>query len=121
MPGGCASGPVARISTPTLQTSARPLGFGGVPMYSGHQMGSARMGTDPVTGVAQPTGELHDVAGVWIGDTSAFPTCSGVNPMVSCMALARRTANFISEAVYSPTRSAHTHEVLGPAQVASVG
>ncbi|MGZ6869387.1 MAG: FAD-dependent oxidoreductase [Frankiaceae bacterium] len=99
----------------------RPLGFGGVPMFSGHQMGSARMGTDPVTSVAQPTGELHDVAGVWIGDTSAFPTCSGVNPMVSCMALARRTANFISEAVYSPTRSAHTHEVLGPAQVASVG
>ena len=49
----------------------RPLGFGGVPMYSGHQIGSARMGTDPVTSVAQPTGELHDVAGVWIGDTPA--------------------------------------------------
>ena len=55
-------------------------------------MGSARMGTDPSTSVAGPYGELHDVKGVWIGDTSAFPTALGVNPMVTCMALARRTA-----------------------------
>ena len=59
-------------------------------------MGSARMGTDPATSVARPTGELHDVAGVWIGDTSAFPTPSGANPMLTCMALAHRTAEQIS-------------------------
>jgi choline dehydrogenase-like flavoprotein len=46
--------------------------------------------------VAQPTGELHDVAGVWIGDTSAFPTPSGANPMLTCMALAHRTAENIT-------------------------
>jgi choline dehydrogenase-like flavoprotein len=69
-----------------------PLGFGGHYLGSAHQMGSARMGTDPATSVAGPTGELHDVSGVWIGDTSAFPTALGVNPMVTCMALARRTA-----------------------------
>ena len=50
------------------------------------------MGADPATSVAGPYGELHDVEGVWIGDTSAFPTALGVNPMVTCMALARRTA-----------------------------
>jgi choline dehydrogenase-like flavoprotein len=64
-------------------------------LFSAHQMGSARMGTDPRTSVAKPTGELHDVKGVWIGDTSAFPTAVGVNPMVTCMALAARTAGFV--------------------------
>jgi choline dehydrogenase-like flavoprotein len=72
--------------------TAVPLGAGGQALFSAHQMGSARMGTDPSTSVAGPYGELHDVKGVWIGDTSAFPTALGVNPMVTCMALARRTA-----------------------------
>lgn len=57
-----------------------------------HQMGSARMGTDPDTSVAGPWGELHDTPGVWIGDASAFPTASGTNPMITVMALAHRTA-----------------------------
>ena len=34
--------------------------------------------------------------GVWIGDASAFPTASGVNPMLTIMALARRTAEAIA-------------------------
>ena len=62
---------------------------------SAHQMGSARMGADSSTSVADPEGRLHDTPGVWIGDTSAFPTPSGGNPMLTCMALARRTANAI--------------------------
>lgn len=62
-------------------------------MFSAHQMGTARMGVDPSTSVADPDGRLHDVRGVWIGDTSAFPTAVGSNPMVTCMALARRTAH----------------------------
>jgi len=53
------------------------------------------MGTDPATSAANPLGELHDTSGVWIGDTSAFPTAVGVNPMVTCQALARRTAHAI--------------------------
>jgi choline dehydrogenase-like flavoprotein len=75
---------------------AMPIAAGGIAMGSAHQMGTARMGTDPSTSVAKPTGELHDVAGVWIGDTSAFPTPSGANPMLTCMALAHRTAEHIS-------------------------
>jgi choline dehydrogenase-like flavoprotein len=43
-------------------------------------------------------GELHDVKGVWVGDGSAFPTASGTNPMVSIMALARRTGEAIAAA-----------------------
>lgn len=65
-------------------------------IFSAHQMGTCRMGRDPATSVAGPWGELHDVGGVWIGDASAFPTASGVNPMITIMALAHRTAEAIA-------------------------
>jgi acyl-CoA reductase-like NAD-dependent aldehyde dehydrogenase/choline dehydrogenase-like flavoprotein len=67
-------------------------------IFSAHQMGSCRMGTDPATSVAGPWGELHDTPGVWMGDASAFPTASGTNPMLTIMALARRTARAIAAA-----------------------
>jgi len=61
-------------------------------------MGSCRLGSNPATSVADPWGQLHDTKGVWIGDASAFPTASGVNPMLTIMALARRTAGAIAGA-----------------------
>jgi choline dehydrogenase-like flavoprotein len=73
--------------------SLAPREFG---IFTAHQMGTCRMGSDPATSVANPWGELHDTPGVWIGDGSAFPTSSGVNPMVTIMALAHRTAAAIA-------------------------
>jgi len=61
-------------------------------LFSAHQMGSCRMGSDPAESVADGRGQLHDTRGVWIGDGSAFPTAPGVNPMISIMSLAHRTA-----------------------------
>jgi choline dehydrogenase-like flavoprotein len=75
-----------------------PLRAGGARLFSAHQMGSCRMGTNAATSVANPRGELHDTRGVWIGDASAFPTSSGTNPMVTIMALASRTAEHIAQA-----------------------
>jgi choline dehydrogenase-like flavoprotein len=69
-----------------------PIGPGGTPVFALHQMCSAKLGSDPQTSVAKPNGELHDTTGVWIADASGMPCCSGVNPMVSTMALAHRTA-----------------------------
>ena len=69
-----------------------PIGPGGTPVFSAHQMCSAQLGSDPQSSVAKPNGELHDTTGVWIADSSGMPCCSGVNPMLSVMALARRTA-----------------------------
>jgi choline dehydrogenase-like flavoprotein len=88
-----------------------PFRAGGHKLFSAHQMGTCRMGTDPETSVAGPLGELHHTRGVWIGDGSAFPTSSGTNPMVSIMALARRTAVAIAdeagaEAPAKPTKAA---------------
>jgi len=69
----------------------------GVALFSAHPMGSARAGTSPKTSAAKPTGESHDVRNLWIGDGSLLPTAPGVNPMISIMALAVRTAGFIRE------------------------
>jgi choline dehydrogenase-like flavoprotein len=66
-----------------------------VACFTAHQMGSCRMGADPASSVADGRGELHDVKGVWIGDASAFPSAPGVNPMVTIMSLAHRTAGAI--------------------------
>jgi choline dehydrogenase-like flavoprotein len=74
------------------KVSQVPIGPGGTPVFSAHQMCSAKLGSDPQTCVAKPDGELYDTTGVWIADASGMPCCSGVNPMVSVMALARRTA-----------------------------
>ena len=61
------------------------------------------MGADPAASVADGRGELHDTKGVWIGDGSAFPTAPGVNPMISIMSLAHRTAeNMLDRGVRPP-------------------
>jgi choline dehydrogenase-like flavoprotein len=66
-------------------------------VFTAHQMGACRMGKDPATSVADGFGQLHDTKGVWIGDASAFPTAPGVNPMISIMSLAHRTAGYVVE------------------------
>jgi choline dehydrogenase-like flavoprotein len=66
-----------------------------VAIFTAHQLCSCRMGSDPSTSVADGRGQLHDTQGVWIGDASAFPTAPGVNPMISIMSLAHRTAGEI--------------------------
>ena len=50
-----------------------PLGRGGWRLFTAHQMGTCRMGSDPQTSVANPWGELHDTKGVWIGDAQRVP------------------------------------------------
>jgi choline dehydrogenase-like flavoprotein len=60
-------------------------------LFSAHQMGTARMGA-PDAGVIDPEGRVYGVDGLYIADASAFPSASGVNPMLTIMALAYRTA-----------------------------
>jgi len=82
-----------------------PLGAGGWKLFSAHQMGTCRMGTDARTSVADPWGQLHHVTGVWIGDASAFPTATGTNPMITIMALGHRTAQAIAAATPRSARA----------------
>ena len=62
-----------------------------------HPMGTCRMGRDPATSVVGPYGESHAVRDLFLADASVLPSCAGVNPQVTIMALATRTASHLLE------------------------
>ena len=61
-------------------------------LYSAHQMSTCRMGGDAATHPLKLNGETVEVQNLFVADGSAFPACSGVNPMLTIMALAHFTA-----------------------------
>jgi choline dehydrogenase-like flavoprotein len=65
------------------------------PLFSAHQLGTCRMGSDRRQAVCDENGEVFGVRGLYIGDASAFPASSGVNPMITIMSLAHHTAQRI--------------------------
>jgi choline dehydrogenase-like flavoprotein len=60
--------------------------------FSFHIMGSARMGGARATSACNPDGETWDVRDLVVCDASAFPSASGVNPMISIEAIAHMNA-----------------------------
>jgi choline dehydrogenase-like flavoprotein len=64
-------------------------------LFSAHQMGTARMGSDPKTAATDPQGEIHGVRGLFVADGSLLPTAAGVNPMLSIYGLTYRVAQAI--------------------------
>ena len=62
-----------------------------------HPMGTVRMGGDPAASVVDSYGHHHQVERLWVADSSTFPTCVGVNPQMTIMAFAKRTAEYIAE------------------------
>ncbi len=71
-------------------------------IFSAHQMGTARMGADPVDHACDPAGRVRVgprddrvVPGLYVADSALFPTGLGVNPMLTVMALARRVARTV--------------------------
>lgn len=67
-------------------------------IYSAHQMGTCRMHRDPRKGVVDEHGAVHGTRGLVVADASVFPLASGVNPMLTIMALAHRCASFHAHA-----------------------
>ncbi len=66
-------------------------------LYSFHIMGSARMGGSPATSAANASGETWEVPNLVVADGSAFPTASGVNPMITIEAIAHLNASRLAE------------------------
>ncbi|KAF2815869.1 long-chain fatty alcohol dehydrogenase [Mytilinidion resinicola] len=52
-----------------------------------HQMGTCRMGPSERGSVVDPRGKVWGTEGLYVSDASVFPSASGVNPMVSNMAI----------------------------------
>ncbi len=81
--------------------SASPL-WGGwnvaTPFASAHQMGTCRMGDDGgAASVVDPRGKVWGTQGLYVADASVFPSASGVNPMITAMALADRIAQGVAK------------------------
>lgn len=62
---------------------------------STHVQGSCRMGSDPTRSVANSHAESHDVKRLFIGDSSVIPRVMSVNPSLTIMAMASRTAQYL--------------------------
>ena len=71
-------------------------------VMSAHQMGTVRMGATPRDHPCDPNGRVRArnrqdrlIAGLYVADSSLFPTAIGVNPMLTVMAMARRVARTV--------------------------
>jgi choline dehydrogenase-like flavoprotein len=57
-----------------------------------HQMGGAALGRDTGRSVVDAEGRLHGTDGLYVADGGTFPHSSGVNPMITIMAIADHIA-----------------------------
>ena len=57
-------------------------------VFSAHQMGTCRMGVAPRGDVCDVNGAVRGRRGLYVADASLFPASSGVNPMITIMAMA---------------------------------
>jgi choline dehydrogenase-like flavoprotein len=57
-----------------------------------HQMASCRMGASARTSVVDADHRVWGTRGLYVADASTFPSASGVNPMLTVMAMAHRAA-----------------------------
>ena len=62
---------------------------------SAHQMGTARINPNPEQGVVDLDGKVHGLENVYIVDSSTFPRCSGVNPMITIQSMSHFLTNKI--------------------------
>jgi choline dehydrogenase-like flavoprotein len=66
-----------------------------------HLFGAARMGVDAGTSVVDPSFKVHGVDGLYVVDSSVFPTNLGVNPQHTIMAMSRLASHRLAEVLGS--------------------
>jgi choline dehydrogenase-like flavoprotein len=77
------------------QVERHGMGPNRVMMFSAHQMGTCRMGADPKNAVVDGNQEVYGIKGLFVCDSAVFPGASGVNPMLSIMGLAHKSAQYM--------------------------
>ena len=73
-----------------------PLNHKCYTMVMTHMFGTCRMGPDPKKSVVGLDFQVHDTKGVFVLDSSIFPTVLGVNPQHTIMAVAHIGAKKIA-------------------------
>jgi choline dehydrogenase-like flavoprotein len=72
----------------------KPYDKGYSPGMGIHEMGTARMGSDPKTSVLNGNNQLWDCKNVFVTDGSCMTSAACVNPSLTYMALTARAADF---------------------------
>lgn len=106
---GGGSGGLFQIDDPRFSAwldKARRLGnvLGNPPCSSAHQMGTCRMSASEEDGVVDPFGKVWATQGLYVADSSVFPSASGVNPMITVMAIADRIARAVDRDLKGETQ-----------------
>src|SRR6266702_2203205 len=65
--------------------------------WSIHELGTARMGTDPKTSVLNQFQQSHDVRNLFVVDGSSHVSASCQNPTWTIMALAWRSCEYLAD------------------------
>jgi choline dehydrogenase-like flavoprotein len=81
--GGAA--PVRRAAE--LESAVERLDVRRLRLAAFHPTGSVAAGGDPARHPVDPEGRLRGAEGVWVADASILPSCPGVNPQLSIMAV----------------------------------
>lgn len=62
-----------------------------------HEVGTTRMGADPLTSVTNQFGQLHDADNVFVADAGTFVSQADKNPTWTIMALSWRMSDYLIE------------------------
>jgi len=76
--------------------SSADWGTNEIAMYSAHPLGTCRMGADPRRSVVDSNCQSHDVKGLFVIDGSVMPTSLGVNPQVTILSIAEKSADWLA-------------------------
>jgi len=64
-----------------------------------HELGTARMGSDPQTSVLNKYNQTHDVKNVFVTDGAAFVGAANQNPTLTILALTIRACEYMTEEI----------------------
>ena len=70
-----------------------------IPGYGIHEMGSARMGSDPKQSVLNQFQQSHDVKNLFVMDAAGFPSGACQNPTLTIMAMAVRSTDYLMKEI----------------------
>ena len=66
-------------------------------LYSAHPLGTCRMGEDAQHSIVDSHCQTHDTKGLFVIDGSVTPTSLGVNPQITLLAIAEKSAEWIAD------------------------
>jgi choline dehydrogenase-like flavoprotein len=89
--------PILRSPDDLKHWDNMPLDARSCGMMLSHLFGSTRMGSDERSSVVGLDFQVHGVRGLYVLDSSIFPTNLGVNPQHTIMAVARLGATRVAE------------------------